>query len=202
MQARERWFTHISAAPHNRRMPGTRTAAAHRAPRRILVIDVGGTHIKFRVMPHGRIAKFTSGPAMGPKRMVHKLRKRLGKTAFDAVSIGYPGFVFHGRIAAEPHNLGAGWVKFDFTAAFGKPVRIVNDAAMQAVGSYDGGRMLFLGLGTGLGAAMVADGVVEPMELAHLPYKQKKTYEDFVGQRALERRGRKAWRSDVETVVA
>src|SRR5579863_5998752 len=192
----------MSAAPHNRRMPGKRTAAAKRAPRRILVIDVGGTHIKFRVMPRGRIAKFTSGPGMGPKRMVHKLRKRLGKTAFDAVSIGYPGFVFHGRIAAEPHNLGSGWVKFDFTAAFGKPVLIVNDAAMQAVGSYHGGRMLFLGLGTGLGATLIIDGVVEPTEVGHMPYRHGRSFEDYLGERGRRRLGTRRWRAVVGDAVA
>ena len=183
-------------------MPGKRTAAAKRAPRRILVIDVGGTHIKFRVMPHGRVAKFASGPTMGPKRMVAKLRKRLADAAFDAVSIGYPGFVFHGRIAAEPHNLGSGWVKFDFTAAFGKPVRIVNDAAMQAIGSYRGGRMLFLGLGTGLGATLIMDGVVEPTEIAHLAYRHGRSFEDYVGERGRLRRGNRRWRKTVAEVIA
>jgi len=183
-------------------MPGKRTAAAKRAPRRILVIDVGGTHIKFRVMPHGRIGKFASGPAMGPKRMVHKLRKRLGKAAFDAVSIGYPGFVFHDRIAAEPHNLGSGWVRFDFTAAFAKPVRIVNDAAMQAVGSYRGGRMLFLGLGTGLGATLIMDGVVEPTEVGHMPYRHGRSFEDYVGERGRRSRGNRRWRKTVTDVIA
>lgn len=183
-------------------MPGKRTAAAQRAPRRVLVIDVGGTHIKFRAMPRGGLAKFTSGPTMGPKRMVEKIHKRLAGAAFDAVSIGYPGFVFHGRIAAEPHNLGPGWVKFDFEDAFGKPVRIVNDAAMQAVGSYRGGRMLFLGLGTGLGATLIMDGVVEPTEVAHMPYRHGRSFEDYVGERGRLRRGNRRWRKSVLDVIA
>jgi predicted NBD/HSP70 family sugar kinase len=170
-------------------MPATRTAPGRRAPRRILVIDVGGTHIKFRVEPRGRIHKFVSGVKLGPERMVRKIRKRLGGVAFHAVSIGYPGLVFHGRIAGEPHNLAKGWVGFDFAAAFGEPVRIVNDAAMQAIGSYRGGRMLFLGLGTGLGATLIIDGVVEPTELAHMPYRQGGSFEDYVGERGPPRRG-------------
>lgn len=183
-------------------MPGQRTAAARRAPRRILVIDVGGTHIKFRVMPRGRTEKFVSGPKLGPKRMVEKIGKCLRGAAYDAVSIGYPGFVFHGRIAAEPHNLGPGWVRFDFAAALGKPVRIVNDAAMQAIGSYRGGRMLFLGLGTGLGAALIIDGVVEPTEVAHMAYRHGRTFEDYVGERGRRRRGNHHWRKTVADVIA
>ncbi|HYM43310.1 MAG TPA: ROK family protein [Steroidobacteraceae bacterium] len=183
-------------------MPGKRTAAANRTPRRILVIDVGGTHVKFRIMPRGRGAKFASGPTLGPGRMVQKLRKRLGDAVFDGVSIGYPGFVFRGRIAAEPHNLGRGWVKFDFTAAFGKPVRIVNDAAMQALGSYRGGRMLFLGLGTGLGATLIIDGVVEPTEVGHMPYRHGRSFEDYVGERGRRWRGNRRWRKTVAEVIA
>ncbi|HLY51495.1 MAG TPA: ROK family protein [Steroidobacteraceae bacterium] len=183
-------------------MPRNKTVAARRVPRRILVIDVGGTHIKFRVMPRGRIEQFASGPKTGPKRLVEKIRKRLGDTAYDAVSIGYPGFVFHGRIAADPHNLGPGWVKFDFTAALGRPVRIVNDAAMQAIGSYRGGRMLFLGLGTGLGATLIIDGVVEPTEVAHMPYRHGRSFEDYVGEHARLRRGNRRWRKTVAEVIA
>lgn len=175
---------------------------ARRAPRRILVIDVGGTHVKFRVMPRGKIRRFISGPGMGPKRMVQKVEKRLGGAACDAVSIGYPGFVFHGRIAVEPHNLGPGWTKFDFASAFGKPVYIINDAAMQAIGSYRGGRMLFLGLGTGLGATLIMDGVVEPTELAHMPYRHGRSFEDYVGERGRLRRGNRRWRKSVLDVIA
>jgi predicted NBD/HSP70 family sugar kinase len=183
-------------------MPATRTAPGSRAPRRILVIDVGGTHIKFRVEPRGRIQKFASGRKLGPDRMVRKIRKRLGSVAYQAVSIGYPGLVFHGRIAGEPHNLASGWVGFDFAAAFGKPVRIVNDAAMQAIGSYRGGRMLFLGLGTGLGATLIIDGVVEPTEIGHMPYRHGRSFEDCLGERGRRRLGNRRWRKAVAKVVA
>lgn len=183
-------------------MPGNRTAPGRRAPRRILVIDVGGTHIKFRVDGRGRIFKFPSGPELGPGRMTAKVLKRAQGVAYDAVSIGYPGLVFRGRIAAEPHNLAEGWMGFDFAAAFGKPVRIVNDAAMQAIGSYRGGRMLFLGLGTGLGATLIIDGVVEPTEIGHMPYRKGRTFEDFLGERGRRRLGTRKWRRAVADVVA
>ena len=183
-------------------MPGNRTAPGRRAPRRILVIDVGGTHIKFRVDARGRIFRFSSGPGLGPERMTHKVLKRARGLAWDAVSIGYPGLVFHGRIAAEPHNLGKGWMGFDFVAAFGKPVRIVNDAAMQAIGSYRGGRMLFLGLGTGLGATLIVDGVVEPTEIGHMPYRNGRTFEDYLGERGRRRLGTRKWRQAVVDVIA
>lgn len=175
-----------------------------RAPARryILVIDVGGTHVKFRIGAHGAASEFESGPRMTPDRMVRRLRKLLGEKRYDAVSIGYPGLVFHGRIAAEPHNLGKGWVGYDFAAAFQRPVRLVNDAAMQAIGSYRGGRMLFLGLGTGLGATLIIDGVVEPTEVGHMPYKRGRTFEDYVGERGRERLGNRRWRKAVRTVIA
>jgi polyphosphate glucokinase len=173
-----------------------------KAPRRILVLDVGGSHVKVRVGPHGNPRKFVSGPKMTPRQMVKGVRELVASDEYDAVSIGYPGVVFRGRIAAEPFNLGRGWVGFDFEAALGKPVRIVNDAAMQAVGSYTGGRMLFLGLGTGMGATLILDGVVEPMEFGHLPYKHGRTYEQYVGQRGLDRLGKKKWRKEVAEVVA
>jgi polyphosphate glucokinase len=124
-----------------------------------------------------------------------------GEWAYDAVAIGYPGPVMHNRPVAEPHNLGTGWVGFDFAQGFGRPVRMINDAAMQALGSYKGGKMLFLGFGTGLGTTMIVDGAVEPMELGHLPYR-KATYEDYVGERAFERFGKKKWRKNVADVVA
>lgn len=171
-------------------------------PRRILVIDVGGTHVKFRVDGRGRILKFPSGPGLGPGRMTRKVLKRAGGLRYDAVSIGYPGLVFHGRIAGEPHNLGKGWTGFDFAAAFGKPVRIVNDAAMQAMGSYRGGRMLFLGLGTGLGATLIVDGVVEPTEIGHMPYRRGRTFEDYLGERGRRRLGTRKWRRAVADVIA
>jgi polyphosphate glucokinase len=183
-------------------MPGNRTAASRRAPRRILVIDVGGTHVKFRLDDRGRIGKFPSGAKLGPERMVRKLLKRTAGLRYEAVSMGYPGLVFRGRIAGEPHNLAPGWVGFDFAAAFGKPVRILNDAAMQAIGSYRGGRMLFLGLGTGLGATLIIDGVVEPTEIGHMPYKRGRTFEDYLGERGRRRLGTRAWRKAVADVVA
>ena len=138
---------------------------------------------------------------MTPSQMVSSVKKLSRGWNYDAVSIGYPGPVLHGRPVAEPHNLGPGWVGFDFAAAFGRPVKIVNDAAMQALGSYKGGKMLFLGLGTGFGSAIIVNGIVEPMELGHLPYK-KGTYEDYVGRAGLERNGKKKWRRHVADVVA
>jgi predicted NBD/HSP70 family sugar kinase len=174
-----------------------------RAPARryVLVIDVGGTHVKFRIGSHGAIREFESGPKMTPGRMTRHLRQLLGEQRFDAVSIGYPGLVFHGRIAAEPYNLGKGWVGYDFTAAFARPVRLINDAAMQAIGSYRGGRMLFIGLGTGLGATLIIDGVVEPTEVGHMPYQRGRTFEDYVGERGRKRLGNRRWRKVVGKVI-
>jgi len=176
-------------------------AASNRAPRRILVIDVGGTHVKFRVDARGAVRQFASGPHLTPRAMTRQLRKLTEKLAYDAVSIGYPGVVFHGRIAAEPHNLGKGWVGFDFAKALAAPVRIINDAAMQALGSYRGGRMLFLGLGTGLGVTLLIDGAIEPTELGHMPYKHGRTYEDYLGERGRKQRGNKKWRKSVSEIV-
>jgi len=170
--------------------------------RRVLAIDVGGSHVKMRVFGRRELRQFESGPDLTPRQMVAKIHELTGDWTYDAVSIGYPGIVLHGKIVAEPHNLGKGWVGFDFRKAFGRPTHVLNDAAMQAVGSYEGGRMLFLGLGTGLGSAMIVDGVVAPMELAHLPYKKGRTYEDYVGASGLKRMGRKKWRGTVEEVVA
>ncbi len=183
-------------------MPRNRTASGRRAPRRILVIDIGGTHVKYRLNGRGPIGKFASGPKLGPQRMVRKLLKRTARLRYDAVSIGYPGLVFRGRIAGEPHNLAPGWTGFDFEAAFARPVRIVNDAAMQAIGSYRGGRMLFLGLGTGLGASLIIDGVVEPTEIGHMPFRRARTYEEYLGERGRRRLGTRAWRKAVAAVVA
>jgi predicted NBD/HSP70 family sugar kinase len=171
-------------------------------PAHILVIDVGGSHIKFRVGPRGRINKFVSGPEMTAGDMAREVRKRTRGLSFEAVSIGYPGLVLRGRIAAEPFNLGPGWVGYDFEKALGCPVRVINDATMQALGSYEGGRMLFLGLGTGLGATLILDGTVEPMEIGHMPYKHGRTFEDYVGERGRERLGNKKWRKAVADVVA
>lgn len=167
---------------------------------RILVIDVGGTHIKVHCPGHKKPIEIPSGPKMTAKRMVAEVTKVAAGWKYSAVSIGYPGSVVHGRPFSEPCHLGHGWVGFDFTRAFGHPVKVINDAAMQALGSYHGGRMLFLGLGTGLGSASVVDGVVEPMELAHLPYR-KRTFEDYVGLKGLKRVGKKKWRHYVADVV-
>jgi ROK family len=167
----------------------------------VLVIDVGGTHVKVGASDQKDIVKIDSGPAMTPMLMIAAVKKAIAGWKYDAVAIGYPGPVLHGRPVAEPHNLGVGWVGFDFRKAFGKPVKLVNDAAMQALGSYEGGRMLFLGLGTGLGSALIVDGFLEPMELAHLPYKKGRTYEDYIGLRGLERLGKKRWQRHVFDVV-
>lgn len=171
------------------------------APRKILVIDVGGTHVKVRVTGRREERKIDSGAAMTAAKMVRDVKGIVNDWDYDAVSLGYPGPVIHGRPVQEPHNLGGGWVGFDFRKAFGRPVQMINDAAMQALGSYEGGRMLFLGLGTGLGSAMIVDGILEPMELAHLPYKNGRTYEDYIGIRGLMRLGKKRWRQHVADVV-
>ena len=171
------------------------------AQRRVLAIDVGGTHVKIRVSGRRETREFESGPTMTPRRMVARVRELAGDMKYDVVSIGYPGVVVHGKIVTEPHNLGRGWVGFNFRKAFGRPTQVMNDAAMQAIGSYEGGRMLFLGLGTGLGSALVVDGTVAPMELAHLPYKNGRTYEDYVGDRGRRRLGAKKWRRTVADVV-
>jgi len=169
--------------------------------KRILVVDVGGSHVKFRIGPDGEIERFDSGPAMTARQMADGVTAKVARSKYDAVSIGYPGLVFDSRIAADPHNLGPGWVGFDFSKAFGKPVRLINDATMQAIGSYEGGRMLFLGLGTGLGGTLILDGTIEPMELGHMPYKHGRTYEDYVGERGRVRMGNKKWRKVVRSVV-
>jgi len=168
---------------------------------KILVIDVGGTHVKVRVTGQREERKIDSGPTMTAARMVRDVKNLVEDWTYDVISIGYPGTVVHGRPVHEPHNLGGGWVSFNFAKALGRPVKMINDAAMQALGSYKGGSMLFLGLGTGLGSAMIIDGILEPMELAHLPYKKGKTYEDYVGDRAMKRLGKKKWRRYVADVV-
>ena len=167
---------------------------------KILVIDVGGTHVKILASGEKDKREIDSGPTLTARQMVSSVEKLADGWEYDVVSIGYPGPVVHDRPMAEPHNLGKGWMGFNFAAAFKLPTKIINDAAMQALGSYQGGKMLFLGLGTGLGSTMIVDGIVLPMELAHLPYK-KRTYEDYVGARALEEFGKKAWRKNVEDVV-
>ncbi|HSP68104.1 MAG TPA: hypothetical protein VLN48_10275 [Bryobacteraceae bacterium] len=172
-----------------------------RTPTKILVIDVGGTHVKLLATGHRTPLKIPSGSDLTPRKMVTAVRKAAAEWPYSRVSIGYPGPVLNGKPVSDPHNLGRGWVGFDFRKAFGHPVKLVNDAAMQAIGSYAGGRMLFLGLGTGLGSALIADGVLEPMELAHLPYKNGRTYEEYIGLRGLKRLGKKKWRRHVADVV-
>ena len=166
----------------------------------ILVIDVGGNHVKILATGQSKPRKLESGPEMTAEAMVAGVKELAAGWKFDSVAIGFPGVVLRGRPITEPINLGKGWVGFDYEAAFGHPVKIVNDAAMQALGSYEGGRLLFLGLGTGLGSAMIVDGVVEPLELAHMPYR-KATYEDYVGDKGMKRLGKKHWRKRVEDVI-
>ena len=167
----------------------------------VLVIDVGGTHVKMLAAGQKVPIKIPSGPELTASKMVQIVKNAVGDWKFDVISLGYPGPIINGRPLREPHNLGGGWVGFDFSKAFGRPVKMINDAAMQALGSYKGGRMLFLGLGTGLGSAMIVDGVLEPMELAHLLYRKGKTYEDYLGLRGLQRLGRKKWRRHVAKVT-
>lgn len=167
---------------------------------KILTIDIGGTHVKMLAAGEKTQREFPSGPTLTPRRMVSTVKKLAGVWEYDVISIGYPGVVVHGHPVLEPHNLGTGWVGFDFAAAFKCPVKMINDAAMQALGGYKRGRMLFLGLGTGLGSAMIVDGLVVPMELARLPYK-KATFEDYVGIRGLKKHGKKKWRRHVVDVV-
>ncbi len=168
---------------------------------RVLVVDVGGTNVKARTSESDEVRRVPSGPDLTPGEMIEAVRELTRDWEYDVVSVGFPAPVLGGRPACEPLNLGEGWVGFDFAAAVGKPVRVINDAAMQALGSYEGGKMLFLGLGTGLGSAVVVDGRVEPLELAHLPYKKGRTYEDYVGKRGLARLGRKTWSKNVSNVV-
>ena len=167
----------------------------------VLVIDLGGTNVKVLATGQKEPRRYPSGPTMTPRRMVRVVKKLVREWKFDCVSLGFPGPIINECPLREPHNLGIGWMGFNFRKAFGCPVKVINDAAMQALGSYKGGRMLFLGLGTGLGAAMIVDGQLEPMELAHLTYKDGKTYEDYLGKRGLERSGKKRWRRHVATVV-
>jgi polyphosphate glucokinase len=168
---------------------------------KILVVDVGGTHVKFASTDHPDISEFASGPDLTAAEMVDRLLKLAKKWKYDAVSIGYPSVVRNGRPALEPANLGTGWVDFDFEKAFGRPVRILNDAVMQALGNYHGGTMLFLGLGTGLGSTLIVDSVIVPMELAHLPRCKGHDYEYYVGNQGRKRLGNKKWRAEVLHVV-
>jgi polyphosphate glucokinase len=166
----------------------------------VLVVDIGGTHVKILATGHKTHREFESGSTLTPKQVVSGVKKLVADWKYEAISIGYPGPVLRNRPLSEPWNLGKGWAGFDFEAAFKCPVKVVNDAAMQALGSYKGGRMLFLGLGTGLGSAMIFNGIIAPMELGHLPYR-KATFEDYVGIRGLEKYGKKKWRQLVNDVV-
>ena len=166
----------------------------------MLAIDVGGTHVKILASGQKERREFASGPKLTARRMVAQVKKLARGWRYERVTVGYPGPVLHNRPVAEPHNLGKGWMGFDFARAFRRPTKVMNDAATQALGSYRRGKMLFLGLGTGLGSTLIADGVVEPMELAHLPYR-KGTYEDYAGLRGLERYGKKKWRKHVADVI-
>jgi len=166
----------------------------------VLVVDIGGTHVKVLATGQEVHREFDSGSALTPKRMVSEVRKLTADWKYDVVSVGYPGPVLQNRPVSEPWNLGKGWCGFNFERAFNRPVKVVNDAAMQALGSYKRGKMLFLGLGTGLGSALIVDGIVEPMELGHLPYR-KATFEDYVGIRGLEKYGKKKWRRHVADAV-
>jgi polyphosphate glucokinase len=168
----------------------------------ILAVDIGGSHVKVLASGQTVPRRMDSGPRLSAEQMVLGVKAMTADWEFEVISLGYPGQVVHNMPAHEPVNLGTGWIGYDYAAAFGKPVRIVNDAAMQALGSYEGGRMLFLGVGTGLGSAMIVDGQLEPMELGHLPYKKGLTYEDYVGERGLIRFGKKKWREEVNAVIA
>src|ERR1700677_485101 len=174
---------------------------APKADPKVLVIDVGGTHVKLLMTGQKEPTKFVSGPSMTAARAVRDIKLAVKGWKFDCISIGYPGPIINSHPLREPHNLGSGWMGLDFTKALGHPTKVINDAAMQALGSYKGGKMLFLGLGTGLGSTMITDGVVEPMELGHLPWK-KYTYEHYVGQRGLDRFGVHKWQRYVAEVVA
>jgi len=167
----------------------------------ILTVDVGGTHVKVMTNKERIKREFSSGPDLSAKVAVRKVKGLTRDWTYDVVSLGYPGPVIRSRPLTEPYNLGNGWVGFNFEKAFDRPTQVVNDALMQALGSYEGGRMLFLGLGTGLGSAMIIDGILEPMEIGHLPYRKGKTYEDYVGAAGLKRLGKKKWRRRVNKIV-
>lgn len=167
----------------------------------VLVVDVGGSHVKVLATGEQESRRADSGPNLTAAQMVEAAKGLAEDWSWESVSVGIPSPVHGGRVVADPVNLGGGWAGFDYEAAFGKPTRVVNDAAMQALGSYEGGKMLFIGLGTGVGSALVANGFVQPMELGHLPYK-KATFEDYAGEAGLEKRGKRRWRADVADIVA
>ena len=168
----------------------------------VLVVDVGGTHIKLALSTSKERVKFASGPRFTPRGLMAAVAKATADWKYDLVSMGIPTPVVHNRPAREPQNLGKGWMKFDFEKAFGKPCRLINDAAMQALGSYEGGRMLFIGLGTGLGSALVLDDVVVPLELGELSYSPKYTYEDMLGREGRKRLGQDHWEKALHEIVA
>ena len=168
---------------------------------KVLVVDVGGNNVKLLASGRREARKLPSGPSLTPGRMVAAIRRATAGWSYGAVAIGFPGQIRDGRIVTEPVNLGRGWTRYDFRRGFGRPVRIINDAVMQALGSYRRGRLLFLGLGTGLGAALVLEGLPQPLEIAHLSYRAGKTYEDFLGKRGLDRAGKKRWRRLVFEIV-
>jgi polyphosphate glucokinase len=181
--------------------PARRRRTPETTQMKILAIDIGGTNVKVKATDQNEVRKFPSGKELSAQQMVHGVQELAKDWAYDMVTVGYPGPVAHEKVLKEPANLGSGWVDFDFGAAFGKPAKLINDAAMQALGSYEGGRMLFLGLGTGLGNTLIIDGVIAPMELGHLPYKKKKSFEEYVGVHGLERLGKKKWQDAVFDVV-
>jgi polyphosphate glucokinase len=191
--------------PQKAQRPASNTSTIKAVPNKkvpaVLVIDVGGTNVKMLATGQSQPRKFPSGPAMTPEKMVKQVKAAVKGWKFDCISLGYPGPIINEHPLREPHNLGCGWMGFNFRKSFGVPVKIINDAAMQALGSYKGGRMLFLGLGTGLGSAMIVDGNLQPMELAHLIYKNGKTYEDYLGLRGLEKSGKKKWRKRVAEIT-
>jgi polyphosphate glucokinase len=172
------------------------------AGQKILVVDVGGTNVKLKLSGNDEVRKVPSGANLTPQNMVEAVQQNTADWQYDAITIGYPGPVHNGQITKEPANLGKGWIGFDFSRALGKPVRMINDAAMQALGSYEGGRMLFLGLGTGLGNCMILDGVIAAMEIGHLPYKKGRSFEEYVGAAGFKRLGRRKWQAAVFDVVA
>ena len=190
----------VVGKPKDARREGVQDKLVKGSEKRVLVIDVGGNSVKILATGEAAARSFKSGPTLSPRQMVSRVKKLARDWTYEVVSIGYPGPVLAGRVVGEPRNLGGGWIGFDFARSFGCPVKVVNDAAMQALGSYKGGKMLFLGLGTGLGTALIVEGIIAPMELSHLPYK-KKTYEYYVGRASLERVGRKKWNRHVADVV-
>lgn len=167
----------------------------------VLVIDIGGTNVKMKHSEGDEVRKFPSGPELVPVDFTRQVLETMGDWKVEKISVGYPGPIVNGRIHLEPANLGQGWVGFDFRKALGKPVKLINDAAMQALGSYQGGRMLFLGLGTGLGTTFIVDGVVAPLELGHLPYRRKQSFEQWVGNAAMQKLGKRRWQKVVFDVV-